>query len=284
MATWTLRTLPDLTDAEYEKWQVLLEERTGISFERHRRILQSGLAQRLREIDCPDYEEYYRRVSNGRGAAVEWSALLRTLTVKETRFQRDPDALDFVRRYLYNQLVKQHHRGSALELWSVACSTGEEAYSLAMLANECIESSGQDKFFGVTATDICLSSLAKARKGLYPNRRLETLDKRLQDRYFEPGDRNQSAVVSWLKQRVCFVQANLIDMENLPVKNMDVIYCQNVLIYFKRWRQRAVLDELVERLKPNGLLIVGMGEAVDWRNEKVERVKEDGVQAYIKVA
>lgn len=281
--SWALRSLPELTDEEYQKWQLLLEERTGISFDRHRRILQSGLVQRLREIECPTYEEYYQRVSSGKGAAVEWSALLRTLTVKETRFQRDPDALEFVRKYLYNQFVKKTHSGS-VELWSVACSTGEEAYSLAMLANECIEASGEKKFFGVTATDICLSSLSKARKGAYPNRRLETLDQKLQDKYFQAIDKNQSTVVNKLKQRVCFVQANLIEMENLPVSNMDVIYCQNVLIYFKRWRQRAVLDELVERLKPNGILVVGMGEAVDWRNDKVERVPADGVQAYMRIA
>jgi chemotaxis methyl-accepting protein methylase len=103
-------------------------------------------------------------------------------------------------------------------------------------------------------------------------------------RYFEPAGDQQSQVVKSIKQRVCFVQANIIELDNLPVNDMDVIYCQNVLIYFKRWRQKAVLDELVKRLKPHGILIVGMGEAVDWENKHVERIKDDSVQAYMKVA
>jgi type IV pilus assembly protein PilK len=106
----------------------------------------------------------------------------------------------------------------------------------------------------------------------------------LRERYFEDIRQNKSAVVKWLKDRVCFVQGNIIDLGDLPVSNMDVVYCQNVLIYFKKWRQKAVLDELVERLKPEGLLVVGMGEAVGWSNPKVTRVKDDSVQAYIKVA
>src|SRR5690554_5382828 len=84
--SWTMNTLPDLTDQEFEEWQLLLEERTGISFEKHRKILQTGLVQRMREVECKDYREYYSKVRFSKGGASEWAALLRTLTVKETRF------------------------------------------------------------------------------------------------------------------------------------------------------------------------------------------------------
>ena len=281
--SWKLNTLPELTDQEFAEWQMLLEERTGISFEKHKKILQTGLVQRMREIDCSSYRDYYNKVRFTKGGALEWAALLRTLTVKETRFLRDPDAMAFLKKYLVRLLASGKHQGS-LEIWSVASSTGEEPYTLAMLANDCIEGLGGDKFYGVTATDICLSSLSVARKGIYPVRRLETLDKPLRDRYFVKYDDNNMAVSGWLKKRVCFVQANLINLGDLPVDNMDIIYCQNVLIYFKRWRQKVVLDELVERLKPSGLLVVGMGEASGWTNNKVARVKSDNVQAYVKIA
>lgn len=281
--SWSYITLPDLNDEEFFEWQNLLEERTGISFDRHRRILQSGLVQRMQEIGCKSYREYYNNVKFDKGGDVEWTALLRTLTVKETRFLRDADAIEFVRSYIFKQVVSGKHQGS-LEIWSVASSTGEEPYTLAMTANDCIEGLGIDKYFGVTATDICLSSLAVARKGVYHDRRLETLGKDLRERYFESLGDNRSVIVKWLRQRVCFVQANIIDLGDLPINNMDVVYCQNVLVYFKRWRQKNVLDQLVERLKPGGLLVVGMGEAVDWDNSKVERIKHQTVQAYLKIA
>ncbi len=281
--SWTMNTLRNLTDQEFEEWQLLLEERTGISFEKHRKILQTGLVQRMREVECKDYREYYSKVRFSKGGASEWAALLRTLTVKETRFSRDPDAVVFLRKYLIRLLSTKSYQGP-LEVWSVASSTGEEPYTLAMLCNDCIEGMGVDTLFGITATDICLSSLAIARKGIFPKRRLDTLDKQLVERYFNKVDANNYQVSQVIRERVCFAQANLINLGDLPVQGMDIIYCQNVLIYFKRWRQKQVLDDLVERLKPNGLLIVGMGEAAGWENSKVARVKDDSVQAYVKLA
>jgi chemotaxis protein methyltransferase CheR/type IV pilus assembly protein PilK len=280
---WTYTTQPELTEEEFAEWQNLLEERTGISFEKHKQILQTGLIQRMQEVDVKSYRDYYHMVTFKKGWALEWSALLRTLTVKETRFLRDPDALEFLKKYVFKLLSSDKHRGS-LNIWSVASSTGEEPYTLAMIANDCIEGLKADKYFGVTATDICLSSLSIARKGVYNSRRLEYMDKKLRERYFEDIGDNKSAVVKWLKDRVCFAQANIIDLAELPVNNMDIVYCQNVLIYFKKWRQQAVLDELVERLKPEGLLVVGMGEAVGWNNPKVTKVKDETVQAYVRVA
>lgn len=281
--SWTFSTLPELSDEEFQEWQQLLEERTGISFEKHKQILQTGLVQRMQEISIKSYREYYNTVTFKKGWALEWAALLRTLTVKETRFWRDPDALEFLKKYIFKLLSSGKHQGS-LNIWSVASSTGEEPYTLAMIANDCIEGLKLDKYFGVTATDICLTSLSTARKGVYPSRRLELLDKRLRERYFDVQEGNKSVVVRWLRDRMCFVQGNIIDLGDLPIANMDVVYCQNVLIYFKKWRQQAVLDELVERMKPEGVLIVGMGEATGWHNPKVTKVKEDTVQAFIKVA
>jgi chemotaxis protein methyltransferase CheR/type IV pilus assembly protein PilK len=99
MSLWTLNALPDLSDEEFAEWQALLEERTGISFDRHRSILQNGLGQRLREIKLGSYREYLRQIRVGVQGAAEWEALLKTLTVKETRFFRDPDAYLFLKRF-----------------------------------------------------------------------------------------------------------------------------------------------------------------------------------------
>ena len=278
---WAYQTLPELSDAEFQTWQTLLEERTGISFERHKLILQTGLNQRMREIGCCDYDQYFRQICYSKGGALEWEALLKTLTVKETRFYRDEDAFECVRKYLFNHLLIDND-ATSIEIWSVACSTGEEPYSLAMMANDCIEGLGVDKYFGVTATDICLSSLSEARLGTYVPRRLDTLSVAIRDRYFEETP-NGYEIAPWIRQRVCFVQANIIELGRLPIADMDIIYCQNVLIYFRRWRQQQALDDLVERLKVGGLLVIGSGEGIGWNNDQVQRLDDDAVQAYIKV-
>ena len=80
------------------------------------------------------------------------------------------------------------------------------------------------------------------------------------------------------------MQGNIIELERAPVVDMDVIYCQNVLVYFRRWRQKQVLDTLVQHLKPGGLLIVGPGEAAQWQHPAMRRVPHDSVQAYRRVS
>lgn len=273
-----------LSDQEFARWQLLLEERTGISFENHRKILQTGLIQRMREIACTDFDEYYNTICYAKGGASEWAALLKTLTVKETRFWRDEDALAFLQQQLKQRFAELEDNAS-IAIWSAACSTGEEPYSIAMICNDLVQelnlSSTQ---YGIMATDICLASLAYARKGLYPKRRLEVLNKEQKQHFFSPADRNHYLVSHELKDRICFAHANLVELEGVPINEMDIIYCQNVLIYFKPARQKQVLDQLAQRLKPNGLLIIGMGEALSWQNKQVKRIKHDRVQAFLKQA
>ncbi len=275
---WVLQT-PELSDAEFADWQCLLEQRTGISFGNHKLILQTGLNQRMREVGCADYGTYFQRVRSGRSGAIEWESLLKTLTVKETRFFRDPDAFDCVRQFLFDRLYSRENE--AIEIWSVACSTGEEAYSLGMLANDCIESVGAERLFGVTATDICLSSLNTARQGIYAKTKVDRIDPIIRRRYFLE-DNEKFLVDKKIKARTCFVQANIVNPSHMLSTKMDVIFCQNVLIYFKRWRQYQVLDKLVDCLKPEGILVVGYGEASGWQNKNVERFQDGNANAYIK--
>lgn len=275
----------ELTAGEFADWQQLLEEKTGISFEKHRLILQTGLNQRMREIGCEDYRTYFRRVQNGNSGALEWESLLRTLTIKETRFFRDPDAFDTVKSYLFDKLTESKRNapeGTPIDIWSVACSTGEEAYSLAMIANDCIEGLKLDRRFGVTATDICLSSLMQARKGHYNAQKAKHIESSMLSRYFNASSNDAFTVGSTLKARTCFVQTNIIEPTLYPKGMMDIIYCQNLLIYFKPWRQQQVLDDLVNQLKPNGLLVLGSGEATGWQHTQMKHLQSKGANAFIK--
>lgn len=277
---WALEPLADMSPAEFHDWQALLEERSGmVVSERRRSFLQANLSARMREVGAPDYASYYRQVTSGPRGAVEWSTLMDRLTVQETRFFRHPASFELLEGYLRHRL-EQGPLERPLALWSVGCASGEETYSLAMTAAEVLAGSESQNCFGVTGTDISLSALAKSRAAVYGARRLEQVEPAMRDRYFlsSPDDRFQ--VLPALAARVCFARLNVLELANSPVSDMDVIFCQNLLIYFRRWRRREILNRLAECLAPGGLLVIGVGEVVGWQHPELLPVANDQVLAF----
>jgi len=277
---WALEPLADMSPAEFHDWQALLEERSGmVVSERRRSFLQTNLSARMREVGAPDYASYYRQVTSGPRGAVEWSTLMDRLTVQETRFFRHPASFELLEGYLRHRL-EQGPLERPLALWSVGCASGEETYSLAMTAAEVLAGSESQNCFGVTGTDISLSALAKSRAAVYGARRLEQVEPAMRDRYFlsSPDDRFQ--VLPALAARVCFARLNVLELANSPVSDMDVIFCQNLLIYFRRWRRREILNRLAECLAPGGLLVIGVGEVVGWQHPELLPVANDQVLAF----
>lgn len=278
MGAWLDSSPAALTDQQFAAWQQLVETRTGIDFSQHRPILQGGLFRRLRELGETDIEAYFERVSEPAGR-IEWQQLLDHIAVKETSFFRQPAAYELVRNYLHKRAPK----AQTLDLWSVGCATGEEPYSLAMIASEAIQHTGASSFFGVLATDMCGDALQLARAGRYREKRVEPVPAALRHRYLV-ADGEWYRVNPELQQRVCFAQTNLLQVERLPALPMDVIFCQNVLVYFRRWRTRHILNALVERLKPGGLLVLGPGEAAHWQHPALVRTAHQGVSAWLRRA
>jgi len=276
---WALQPLADMSATEFREWQQLLEERTGVVLnERRRAFLQTNLSARMRELGVADYASYYRQVTDGPRGAVEWSTLLDRLTVQETRFFRHRPSFEVLEQYLHGRL--QQGLGKPWELWSVGCSSGEEPYSMAICAAEVLRDSEQPAHFGVTGTDISLNALSKARDGQYGARRLEQLDEDLCQRYFLAQADGRFKVVPSLAARVCCARLNVLELAKAPMSGMDVIFCQNLLIYFRRWRRREILNRLAERLAPGGLLVVGVGEVAGWQHPELVPVADERVLAF----
>ncbi len=276
---WALQPLADMTATEFRDWQVLLEERTGVVLnERRRAFLQTNLSARMRELGVMDYAAYYRQVTDGPRGAVEWSTLLDRLTVQETRFFRHRASFDVLESYLRERL--QQGMTQPWELWSVGCASGEEPYSLAISAAEVLRDTQHPDYFGVTGTDISLNALSKARDGQYGARRLELLDSDLCQRYFLAQDDGRFKVVPALAARVCCARLNVLELAKAPMSGMDVIFCQNLLIYFRRWRRREILNRLAERLVPGGLMVVGVGEVAGWQHPELIPVADERVLAF----
>ena len=162
---WSLRTLPTLSLEQFAQWCKLLEERTGMQLvPQHKALLESQISTRMRELEYEDYDRYYQQVTNGVSGMLEWTVIIDRIAVKETSFFRHRPSLEFVRRYLQNKINNQSLAHS-FDVWSVGCATGEEAYSLAMVVNDCFELASLNPYYGITAFDLSVSALAAARKG-----------------------------------------------------------------------------------------------------------------------
>lgn len=281
---WSLQKAVVMDDEQFILWQALLEDRTGMQLtEQRKSFLETSLSIRMREIGCQDYQEYYSRLMTGLAGEVEWAVLVDRLTVQETSFFRHQSSYDLVREYCENKIAQSDGK-LHIDVWSVGCSTGEEPYSLAMLLDDILEQQAEPHYYGVTATDISLPALAKGREGIYSARKAHLMAPELRERYFEALPDGRHQVSNRIRDRVCFARVNVLELEAVPWRDMDIIFCQNLLIYFKRWRKRDIVTQLAERLVPGGLLVLGVGEIIDWSHPDMERVRYANTTAFTRRA
>lgn len=279
---WSLRTLPELSLEQFARWCKLLEERTGMQLvPQHKALLESQISSRMRELNLEDYDRYYQQVTDGIAGMLEWNVIIDRIAVKETSFFRHRPSIEFVRHYLQTKINNQSLPQS-FDVWSVGCATGEEAYSLAMVINDCFELAALDPYYGITAFDLSVTALTGARKARYAKRKIEAVKAEEFKRYMKQTTDGNYEVVNRLRDRACFTQANILNHNNLPGVKVDVIFCQNLLVYFRRWLRRDILNALVDHLKPGGILVTGLGEVIEWDHPKMQRVTADEVQAYIR--
>ena len=279
-SVWARKDLAPMDAYEFRQWSELLETRTGIRLpEKRKSFLLSNLSIRMRELGYRRYRDYFRYVTDGRRGMVEWEILVDRLTVHETRFYRDPTALQMLRETWLDHLPAGDPPHQ-LRVWSVGCATGEEPYSLAMLIDDALLARGIRAYPAITATDISAAALATAREGIYPANRLVNLPDGFRGRYFRELGNSRWQVKDAVRERVGFARLNLLNLAHAPVTPMDVVYCQNVLIYFRKLQRQRILDRLVEHLRPGGLLVLGAGEITDWRHPEIAIVDYPGTLVY----
>ncbi len=273
-------TLPKMDDKQFYQWAELLEQRTGTSLPVERKsFLVTSIGLRMREIGCPDYQSYYDLIVSAPGRVVEWATLVDRLTVHETRFFRHPESLRLIRERCLPRSAEGANSLS-VNAWSMGCATGEEAYSLAITLDQHLASLGVQYYLSVTATDISRSALATARRGVYHRRKFIGMDPAVVQHYFVSVEPEHYQVSEALRKRVCFSQMNIVEDRDAVIGEMDIIYCQNVLIYFNRVRRLDILNTLMKYLRPGGVLVLGPGEVTDWINPHVERIAFENTLAY----
>lgn len=275
--------IKDISDIEFKLWVELLQERTGIVLSKQRKsFLLSKLTIRMQELGIEKYREYFSYVTFATtGSRLEWEVLVDRLTVHETRFFRDARALSFITKAYFGKL-NFNEAVPNVHIWSVGCATGEEPYSLMMYIDKYLKEKNKKCYLAVTASDISQKALMVGKKAIYPCERFQNVSSEYIDTYLEKVDTTHYQIKEALRKRICFDRFNLINLDKSPAEKMNIIVCQNVLIYFNRETRITILNQLVERLMPGGLLVLGAGEISGWINKEMNPVQHDGVFAFQK--
>ncbi len=271
--------IPSLSDDQYRRWAELLEHRLGVIVPKERKLfLQSKIWSRMRELGYVDYDEYWKFVNSGIEGNLEWSQLVDRLTVHETSFFRHQPSFDLVAEDLGEKFVSQQ-KPFRYKVWSVSCATGEEPYSLAMMLHTLCRQAEGDVNYGITATDVSSPAVAIAKQGVYSSDKLINIEASYHSHISKLND-EMFVIKEYIKRRLAFGVFNLLDVNKPSNIKYDVIYCQNVLMYFDRSVRQRILNGLVNYLNTRGLLILGQTEINAWAHQKMTRVDRSRTLAF----
>jgi len=275
---------PDMSQKERELWRDLVWRRSGLFFPDTRiRFFRRRLWERVAALSLNSYAEYYQYVQFNREGNIEFSELLELLLNKESQFFRHPPSFEALAKTALPELMAEKERDgdATLNLWSAGCSKGQEAYSLAIAACELPAARGWN--IRVLGSDLSLRSLEHARRGSYrpfETRMLPDLYKRRYMPLVEHSGEHLHQVVPQLKSAVRFLQVNLNDLDSHSIAGMDVIFCQNVLIYFRTEDRVQIARALAERLNPGGYLFLAPAEAVGLALSGMQLIRVGEAVAY----
>ena len=236
---------------------------TGIMLPDHKTEMVKGrLSRRLRTLGLSSFEDYIALVNDPTSGEME--QCINALTTNVTSFLREPGHFEFLKGPFMDAMRVRKHRSRQISVWSAACSTGEEPYSIAM---SIIDSLPHEAAWDVQvqATDVDTNVLETAAKGIYPRESIKNLPPEMLRRWFRQGKGAQEGFVrinDEIREKVAFSSINLI-REWEVTGGLDAIFCRNVIIYFDRQTQRRLFDRMANLLSPGGYLFIGHSESLN---------------------
>ena len=252
-----------ITPAQFERLSRVIYERSGIHFvESKKYILESRLSQRLHELDMDDFDQYIAYLTMGPYQMDEFQEMFNRITINETSFFRNGAQLDIFEQRVLPRLLEARSANKRLRIWSAACSSGEEPFTLAMLVHRTLGVRLADWRIEILGTDISEKALATAQSGVYNEYAMRSTPKLVRDRYFVEEGRNHR-VNDDIRQMVSFEVLNLKDrMAAKRHGTWDIIFCRNVLIYFDENMKGSVVKMFENQLADDGVLFIGHSERI----------------------
>ncbi len=257
----TVLTEHHITEEEFRRISDMVYDHCRINLHDGKKdLVRARLAKRLRMgnfASVSEYLDFLKSDESGR----EFTALIDSLSTNLTSFFRESVHFDYLRERILPELRTNRQHRDSLRAWSAGCSTGEEAYSLAMTL---LDDLGDGWDIRLLATDISTRVLAAARRGIYPAARVDSVPPLLRQKYFRPireAGSKMYEVTPELRRVVHFRYLNLMDQ--WPFRGpFDFIFCRNVMIYFDKPTQQDLVERFHQLLRPGGLLFTGHSESL----------------------
>jgi len=275
-----------LKEEEFKELRDFIYERTGIYFSENKMyLIENRLMNRLTELGLSSFSDYYLYLKSGEDRVKdELLNLYDAITTNETSFFRHPEQFDALRRIVINEYLKDgKDQFCGLRIWSAGCSTGDEPYTIAIVLMEIRETLKKNLIFSIYATDISPKVLESAKRGIYSEYNLRGVDENIKKRFFSMTKEKNYKIKEEVKRLVKFDFMNLLDEGAYKLyKNMDIIFCRNVLVYFDERAKKKVLGNFYECLKPGGYLILGYAETIHQRGYGFRPILFPGAVIYKK--
>ncbi len=266
-----------LSDSDYEVFRKLIYDESGITFSTtNRSILDSRIKELLRTKNIATPSEYYQLITKN---AEEMKEMLDSVTTNLTRFFRNQPHFDAFINYVIPKIIeykKANGGDTTIKIWSAGCSTGEEPYTIAMIMKEIIPP-GWD--FKITASDISLKCLMTAQTGFYADAKVDGVPADYLQKYFTKVDGGYQ-VKTELQDKIRFDYHNL--RHDSGARNLDVVFCRNVLIYFDEPAQLTVVEHFANSMAANSYLFIGHSESLFGMKTSFEFLKTEWACLYKK--
>lgn len=248
-----------ISEEEFQAFQQLIKTLTGIFLTDSKKQLVFGrLRMRLRQLGISSFDQYLKLVKDS-NQTTERQMMVDLLTTNETYFFREPKHFDFLK----TEVIPNRDQRRPLRIWSAACSSGEEPYSIGMVLADVLGLS-KPATWEITASDISQRVVDKAKLGIFPDQRLEGIPPSYLKKYFTVSDlsgEKKLEVSQGIQERVRFLRLNL--NESLPeLGKFDVIFLRNMLIYFQPESKIEIARRVIKSLHPGGWLLIGYSESL----------------------
>ena len=254
-----------LSDAQFHKIARFMEENVGIKMPESKKLMiQARLSSRLKALHFTNFNQYIDYVfANHKDGQEEMILMIDALTTNLTHFFRENTHFE----YLTNSVLPEFHSKGIqkLDIWSAGCSSGEEPYTLSIVMNEFLRAHPRHfADFRILATDISTKVLTKAMNAVYAMSSVDKLSYDMKKKYFLRSCNKEKALVrvkEEVRNRVTFQRLNFMDANYSQCGMKNIIFCRNVLIYFDKPTQEAVVRKLVNQLVPGGYLFLGLAQS-----------------------
>lgn len=253
-----------MSDADFERLRKIIYDRSGIWFaESKKYILENRLGRRLRELDIEDYDQYATFMTIGPYREDEFQKMFNAITINETSFFRNAPQLEFYEKQILAPLIKARESTKSLRIWSAACSTGEEPYTLAIIARRSLALRVKEWNVDILGTDISERVIKTAESGRYTNYSMRSTEEADVQKYFTTKDAFYD-VRPEVREMVKFEKLNLKDsLAAQKHGKFDVIFCRNVMIYFDQKMRKECIQMFHRMLNDDGVLFIGHSEVIN---------------------